>query len=274
MVNAFQAIMMVLLWGLLGIVVFKIVIEPIYVMFFNKPIYIHYYFRMRKLDTSQCVFLEKNCSFYNKLADREKEFFNHRVARFIRKYQFIGKDEFVVTEEVKLLLAAIFVMLTFGMRHYLINNFNKIIIYPENYYSVITKQYHKGEFNPRFKALVFSWKDFQEGLRYGGDNLNLGLHEFSHALYFHGLRGRDQSSVVFSDSYDKIKAYLNRPEILNQLIASNYFRIYAYTNQVEFFAVLLEHFFETPEQFQKEFPELFSLVSEMINFKELVHLNS
>jgi Mlc titration factor MtfA (ptsG expression regulator) len=55
------------------------------------------------------------------------------------------------------LIAATFVMLTFGMRHYLIDVFDKIIIYPQPYFSTI-KEYHKGEFNPGMKLLVFSWK--------------------------------------------------------------------------------------------------------------------
>jgi Mlc titration factor MtfA (ptsG expression regulator) len=53
-----------------------------------------------------------------------------------------------------------------------------------------------------------------------------------------------------------------------ELVASNYFRFYAYTNQVEFLAVILEHFFETPQVFKKEFPELYSNVRDMINFKD------
>jgi Mlc titration factor MtfA (ptsG expression regulator) len=268
MAAVFQALTMLLLVALLVIFVFKFIIEPTYVVFFNKPLYIHYYFRVRKLNADQSSFLESNFSFYKKLPSKKKNYFNHRVASFIAKYQFIGQGGFEVTEEVKLLLAATYVMLTFGMRHYRINNFDKIIIYCESYYSVITKQYHKGEFNPALKALVFSWKDFEEGLKYENDNLNLGLHEFSHALYFHGLKGRDQSSVVFSDSYDKIIDYLKRPDVLKGLVESNYFRIYAYTNQAEFIAVVLEHFFETPLQFKQEHPELFTIVAEMINIRE------
>jgi Mlc titration factor MtfA (ptsG expression regulator) len=37
---------------------------------------------------------------------------------------------------------------------------------------------------------------------------------------------------------------------------------------VEFLAVILEHFFETPQVFKKEFPVLYGNVSDMINFKE------
>jgi hypothetical protein len=35
----------------------------------------------------------------------------------------------------------------FGMRHYLIDVFDKIIIYPQPLFSTITQEYHKGEFN-------------------------------------------------------------------------------------------------------------------------------
>ncbi|MNE98397.1 Protein MtfA [compost metagenome] len=51
-----------------------------------------------------------------------------------------------------------------------------------------------------------------------------------------------------------------------ELISKEYFRAYAYENQFEFLAVVLEHFFESPEIFQKEFPELYERVRRMINF--------
>jgi hypothetical protein len=51
----------------------------------------------------------------------------------------------------------------FGMRHYLIDVFDKIIIYPQPYFSTITQEYHKGEFN-RNETLVFSWKIFKKVL--------------------------------------------------------------------------------------------------------------
>jgi Mlc titration factor MtfA (ptsG expression regulator) len=48
----------------------------------------------------------------------------------------------------------------------------------------------------------------------------------------------------------------------------NYFRLYAYTNQYEFIAVILEYFFETPREFKQKLPELYGMVKKMINFKE------
>lgn len=254
--------------SVLALFVFRFTIEPLYVFVFNKPFYIHWYPFQRNLSLIQRDILRKEYVFYQKLSAKRKRFFEHRMTAFMAKYKFFGRGNFVVTDQSKVLIAATYVMLTFGMRHYLIDVFDKIIIYPEPYFSTINQEYHKGEFNPRLKALVFSWKDFEQGYRFDSDNRNLGLHEFSHALYFHILKGRDQSSVIFSSTYVKIQEYLVQPNILDQLVASNYFRIYAYTNQVEFLAVILEHFFETPQVFKKEFPELYRNVRDMINFKD------
>jgi hypothetical protein len=76
--------------------------------------------------------------------------------------------------------------------------FDKIIIYPQPYFSTITQEYHKENLTG-MKFGVFL-ENFQEGFSNENDNLNLGLHEFSHSLYFHGLKGRDHSSVVFADA--------------------------------------------------------------------------
>lgn len=263
-----QFLMVAFFGGLLTIYVFSIIIEPLYVLIFNKPMYVHWYPRARRLSEAQRAILTKEFSFYTNLPLKYKSYFEHRVATFLNNYQIIGKDGFELTDHSKILIGSTYVMLTFGMRRYLITVFNKIVIYPETYLSQITGEYHKGEFNPGMKIIVFSWDDFQEGLQYKNDNLNLGLHEFSHALYFHGLKGRDQSNIVFSDEYTKLQRYLVEPDVLNKLIESNYFRIYAYTNKVEFFAVVLEHFFETPHVFKSEFPELYGIIKNMINHRE------
>lgn len=118
------------------------------------------------------------------------------------------------------------------------------------------------------KVVVFSWEDFLIGHQTNNDNINLGLHEFSHALHFHCLRNRNPSSIIFYDEFNKVIRYYHE-EILNQkLFEKGYFRDYALKNQFEFIAVVLEHFFETPEIFKNNFPELYQNVSAMINFKE------
>ena len=157
-------------------------LDDISIYLFNKPLYIHLYLKPKKIAPEQEFILRQKFQFYKKLSEKQKTYFHHRIASFKDKYQFIPREDFKVTSEVETLIAATYVMLTFGMRRYLVSAFDKIIIYPEQYLSTQSQEYFKGEFNPRMKAVVFSWKDFIEGYEICNDNLNLGIHEFSHVF--------------------------------------------------------------------------------------------
>jgi MtfA peptidase len=249
------------------LLVFRVV-ERGYITFFNKPLYVHFYIFPKRLKRSQRAILKNEFVFYQKLPAKEKRYFEYRVADFISEYEFIGNEGLVVTDQMRVLIAATSTMLTFGLKNYLYDVFERIIIYPDEYYSRMSDEYHKGEFNPLVGVIAFSWKDFQKGYSINSDNHNLGLHEFAHALNFQAMRSNNTSMTIFSDMFSEIMQDIHHPPNAKRLVESEYFRIYAYTNKFEFLAVVLEHFFETPEQFKKEFPELYHKVELMINFTE------
>jgi Mlc titration factor MtfA (ptsG expression regulator) len=242
-------------------------LDDIWISLVGRPLYVHLYLMPKKISENEQFILRQKFDFYNKLTSKQKKYFHHRIAIFQSKYQFIGRGDFQMNKEVQLLISATYVMLTFGMRKYIVTIFDKIIVYPEEYLSTHTDQYHKGEFNPRMKAVAFSWKHFEEGYQVNNDNLNLGIHEFSHVIHHHSLRSNDGSAQSFKKHYENIIKEVNHPPNRDRLINSNYFRIYAYTNHFEFISVIIEHYFETPEIFEKEFPELFTNVSKMLNHK-------
>jgi Mlc titration factor MtfA (ptsG expression regulator) len=250
----------------LVLIIFRIV-EPTYLILFNKPLFIHWYPFPKKIKKSQRQLLVDNFPFYNRLSAKNKMYFEHRLRKFVAHYQFLGKD-IVITEQMEVLIAATYVMLTFGMRKYLIRLFKKIIIYPSSYFSTVNQEYHKGEFNPWMKAIVFSWEDFMLGHQTSNDNINLGLHEFSHVLHFHCLKSKDPSAIVFYDEFNEVVKYYKDPNLNEELREKGYFRMYAYENQFEFLAVILEHFFETPAVFKKMHPSLYASVKTMINFSD------
>lgn len=255
-------------FGLLFFVIFIFrIVEPAYLLMFNKPLFIHWYPFPKKITTSQRLILENNFPFYKRLSVKKKVYFEHRLRVFIANYQFVGKG-LVVTEQMEVLIAGTYVMLTFGMRSYLVRLFDKIIIYPSSYFSTVNQQYHKGEFNPRLKTLVFSWEDFILGLESSNDNVNLGLHEFSHVLHFHCLKSKDPSAIVFYDEFNEVVKYYKDSALNRELREKGYFRLYAYENQFEFLSVILEHFFETPDVFKKTHPQLYTSVKRMINFSD------
>lgn len=264
----FQFFVLLLFGALLLIVIVFRIIEPAYMMVFNKPLYLYFYLFPKKLSISQKQVLLNEFPFYKKLSDRKKIYFEHRVKEFINHYQFIGKEELLVTDEMKVVIAGTYTMLTFGMRDYLIDLFKTIIIYPSVYFSTARQEYHKGEFNPIMKVVAFSWEDFVLGHKTTNDNVNLGLHEFSHVLHFYCLRSNNPSAIIFFDEFNKVVKYYNDENLNKQLSDNGYFRDYAYENQFEFISVVLEHFFETPQVFKTQYPELFHHISSMINFDE------
>ena len=238
-------------------------IEPFYTAVTHKPLYVHFYPRRKRLEFRQVSILQRN-AFYRRLSEKQKLYFEHRVAKFLETYRFFGKDGLVVTEEMRMTVASVYVMLTFGMRHYLVDTFRDILLYPDVYRSRITDKFHKGEFNPKFKVVVFSWPHFLDGLE-RDDNVNLGIHEFAHVLHFNSRKRRDNSAANFAGRFDRLVMEVNHPPNRERLMSSGYFRNYAYTNQHEFLAVVLEHFFETPSEFRRNFPELYLHISRMIN---------
>ena len=245
-------------------------LESLYVFVFNKPIFVHLYFIKKKLPKYKKDFLQ-DVSFYRKLTPKYQRYFEHRLVQFMRNYDFIERDGFKLTPETKVLIASSYVKLTFGMRKFTSSTFNKIIVYPSSYYSAITQQYHKGEFNPGLKLVVFSWEDFLLGEIITNDNLNLGIHEFTHALTFHGKKSKDKSAKIFYRVFLEIIKFMKNPVNSSAIIESNYFRDYANTNALEFLSVIMEHFFETPVELKQKFPELYFKIERMLNYKAILN---
>ena len=242
-------------------------IEIAYVMRKKKPLFIHKYLFLRSLTQKQQFILRQRFTFYKKLTKQQQRYFEHRVASFIKDKDFISREGLIISDEIKVLISSTAVMLTFGFRDFYIGLISKIFIYPAAFFSISNKNYHKGEFNPRLKAIVLSWEDFKEGYEISDDNLNLGIHEFTHAIHLNSRKEHDVSSNIFQDSFNELISLLTRNDELKQkLITSKYFRKYAYSNQYEFIAVIIETFIETPQEFKSQFPLVYNKIKEMLNF--------
>lgn len=238
----------------------------------KKPLVVYNNVLFKKLSLKDKEVLQNNSVFYNRLKPKYKKHFVHRVVKFIEKTNFTERN-IAITQEMKIIIASVYVQLTFGMRNYKNPLIQQIIIYPTAYLSTHTHQYFKGEFNPSMRTIVFSWEDFQEGLLVSNDNLNLGLHEFTHALHFLSLKSNKPSSVIFKESLSELYQLLKEEAFRKKIVSSGFFRTYAFENQYEFVAVLLEYFFESPNEFKVAFPSIYQKVKEMLNFNERIFIN-
>ncbi|GAB5399154.1 MAG: zinc-dependent peptidase [Aureisphaera sp.] len=242
------------------------VFENWYASRYDRPLYRNY-FIYRKLRPTQVAVLESEVSFYNLLSKKEKRQFQHRVATFIKDKNFIGRDGLEITDRMKTLIGAIGCMLSFGRKNFDYGLIEHILIYPSEFYSTMNGAMHKGEFNPKGKALVLSWEDFERGYKIQNDNRNLGIHEFMHAMQLEARKSRDLDSTRFAKQFQNILRRLTHQEVKDKLDETQYFRSYAFTNQYEFMAVLSEYFIESPNDFKTHFPQLYTYTQKLLNFR-------
>ncbi|MBL6449897.1 zinc-dependent peptidase [Fulvivirga sp. 29W222] len=209
--------------------------------------------------------LQKYSAYYNLLPDADKYRFERRVFQFIYSKQFIPRGFSNITDEMKVLISAAAIQLTFRLPQIYLAHFNKILVYPDTYYSTINKMYHVGEVNPRMGIIILSWKSFIDGYADLTDSYNVAIHEMAHALHFENRIRNSEFDFLDEESLyilEKIAA-TELPKL--QRGEQHFFRSYAGTNEYEFFAVSLEYFFEKPQEFKTSLPLLYETLSKLLN---------
>lgn len=252
------------MFGMIHLFVYYMV-EPLYMYVFKRPLYVHIYLFPRRITTQQLKILQTEVDFYKRLSPRRQRWFEHRVSRFLARYAFVTADGLLLTDQMRVLIAATYVKVTFGFRLYLFPVFEKVVLFPGVYHSRPGDAVHKGEFNPRQKAVVFSWEDFLSGYLHKDDNINLGIHEFTHVMHYWLIKREDNGAALFLHLHKKLMREVLHSPNAKYLRESGYFRDYAFENEYEFLAVMIEHFFETPESLRAKFPELYDRVKQLLN---------
>jgi len=208
--------------------------------------------------------LSEQSLYYKSLNEEEKILFAKRVVKFLRDKKFDCSENFELNDDIKVTIAATAVQITFGYKHeYDYKSVNKVYILPKDFTSNSTHKLSKGETGHRgeFCYVALSWESFKDGIRDSNDGINVGLHEFAHALFINNIEGNTAYEFI-----SKIKDWHNEvTNIANEQQTHDFFRKYAFVNQMEFFAVSIEYFFENPQGFIQHIPELYSLLTVMLS---------
>lgn len=225
-----------------------------------------YWYRIRNLETESKQILQKHFSYYRDLPNSVKKNFENRVALFVRSKDWYGQEGLLITHEMKILVAATAVQITFGFKFFQLPRFKKIFIYPKAYYSPGSKRYHKGEVSPMGKIIRLSWDNFLKGFNIPNDGINLGLHEMTHAMSLENQFTRNGVSGFIKPRI--LRKWRNLAEFEIKHIKreeKSLFRDYAATNLEEFLAVTVEVFFEQPDRFKEYHPQLFAVTCDLLN---------
>lgn len=221
-------------------------------------------FRIQHLVYYHQLLIERSVIYQN-LAPKERIAFEKRLLKFMKSHNFIyagsGKE---AETGLKVLISAAAVQICYGHPHVYLRYFKDIIIYEEEYQSLMTGKYNEGEVNT-LGAIVLSKKYIELGFADPNDGRNLLMHELAHALMLDNLFGPTSSGFFDPDNVFHFQQLaLNEIDMMNSG-GRSFFRDYGATNFQEFFAVSVECYFEQTTQFMNYHPELFDTLKKLLN---------
>jgi Mlc titration factor MtfA (ptsG expression regulator) len=225
----------------------------------------------RKVTTEEIRFLETHFSYFAGLKPIHKKEFLDKLETILSTKSFVprgGLEE--VTSEMEILIGATITMVIFGWKRLRLAHFHTILVYPNSYYSTVNKVYHRGEVNPKHGLIVVSWKCFVEGMANSSDGVNVGIHEIAHALKLANLIETDGEHEFNPKAWADYNLWV--PTELERLRKGlpSLFRESAALNEHEFFAVVLETFFERSHDLKNYHPQLYLALVHLLRQDPLV----
>ncbi|MUG92876.1 hypothetical protein F7734_10610 [Scytonema sp. UIC 10036] len=225
--------------------------------------------------------MENNLPIYLRLSPSERRRLQGHIQVFLAEKQFIGCGGLEVTQEMKIVIAAIACLLLLNDRGEYFPKLRSILIYPSTYlvkettavsdYVVEERRVARlGESWSR-DQVVLSWEQVKLDTGNWRDGHNVVLHEFAHQLDQED--GKAEGVPILQQKSDypiwaKVMAaeYQQLCQDVQQGVKT-VIDSYGATNPAEFFAVATETFFEKPQQLLHQHPALYDLL------KRYYHLN-
>lgn len=168
-------------------------------------------------------------------------------------------------------MAASYVKLILGYKQYLINTFDKIVVYPTAQYFPHLHETHTGHFIPKMNAVMLALDEFEHDIYYNDDGKDLVLHEFTHALCFEMLQtyAKHPDAERFKKGFRLINEWMAVPQNKTKIVQTGFLRTYAFTDKLELISILIELFFEKEAFFKQHFYDLYVYVGGMIKHPKI-----
>jgi len=215
--------------------------------------------------------IDPNVPYCAGLNEKDRQELQGHVQVLLAEKHFEGCAGFVITDEVKVTIAAHASFLLLHRDTGYFPRLRTILVYPTAF---IVKNLEQGPGGTVSESdgvhlgeswgqgtVVLAWDEVEKSARHSADGYNVVLHEFAHQLDQEDgvadgapiLSQRDlyeRWAEVLSAEYDQLKRDLKRRR--NTLIDP-----YGATDAAEFFAVATETFFETPDKMHRRHPDLY-----------------
>lgn len=249
-------------------IVLAMILAGVYV-FAGQGLY-RRWIRRRPFPRASQQMLARQLPVFSGLGPRlQQELIDH-IKVFLGSKQFIGCAGLMITDEIKITIAAQACLLLLNRPTYEYGDVRFIYVYPSSFRVTRDVRDKIGLVSTQSRDLlgeswqngkvVLAWDDVERGVRNFSDGHNVVLHEFAHQLDEEGggangapllyTKAAYKSwAYVFGQEFEKLQASEpGSPGIIDQ---------YGATNPAEFFAVATETFFEEPRKLYQHHRELF-----------------
>jgi len=223
--------------------------------------------------------IARDVPFCHHLHSDERERLQNLIKVFIREKNFEGCGGLVMTDEIKVTIAAQACLLLLNLHHNYYKRLVSILVYPDGFNF---EQEERGDAAGTVSVthmpvmglssrgvVVLSWPDTIHGAQVPNDGTNVVFHEFAHQL--DQLSGAMDGAPILDDA----SMYRDWAQVLGSEFSRlqkdvtkgrrSMISAYGATKPAEFFAVVTELFFEKPIRLQKEHPKLYE------EFREYYH---
>ena len=213
--------------------------------------------------------LESHVAFFRALPADEQERFRQLVKVFLAEVRITGIQT-EVDDTVRVLVAASAAIPIFGFHDWEYHRLGEVLVYPDSF----SEEYQTtGTADKDVLGMVglkqirgvmiLSKPSLLAGFDTPSARDNVGIHEFAHLVELeeaeNGLPPEVSWQVV-----NRWVQFVAR-ELSHPSRNSSYIRDYAYTNEHEFFAVLAEYFFKSPDLLKTKDPQLYEMLHEMFH---------
>jgi MtfA peptidase len=216
--------------------------------------------------------LERRVPFYRLLPEPDRRELKSYIRWFIGSKEFEGCGGFVITDEVRVTVAAQACLLLLHRQTPCYERLRLIRVYPDVCFAQSSAETAAGE-SWQHGVVLLAWDSVRGGAANPFDGDNVVLHEFAHQLdqeerEWDGTPrlGRGMSPVDAAGLYTSWARMLSQEYEEFRLVVDQggeqVMDSYGASNPAEFFAVATECFFEKPKQLCEKHPKLYAALKE------------
>lgn len=213
------------------------------------------------LDVKLRNFISQYSIFYQELSLEGKQRFRDRVSLFMMAHEYMPMAVKTVPEDIKGIVAANAVHLTFGLPDYLMEKFEKIVIYPAPFPSPqFPRQLHASESYKEDGVVILAASHLVKGYTEPELYYNISLHEWIRVFlqlnpskHLPSLPENIWQALEKISRFPKpnLEAFIGLPQLDPMPVAICYYLMF-------------------PKQFQEVLPEVHTAISDLLNLNPLI----